>query len=165
MKIELQIRFEDLPATYQMIAKAIGIENALRLGEELGGEQICFPRLRHIKMEDLPATYQMIAKIIGIENAIRFGEELGGEQIYFPKLQHMHFSREARRRKIASEYNGHNIKELAAKYGVTSRMIYATIRKEKIAKGGKVKTSAPLDMKCPGGGEQLIHARRDRRPS
>ena len=35
----------DLPPTYQQIARVIGIENAVKLGKELGGEQFYLPKL------------------------------------------------------------------------------------------------------------------------
>jgi hypothetical protein len=43
--LENHIRIEELPSIYQAIVKIIGLENTLRLGKELGGDQIYFPRL------------------------------------------------------------------------------------------------------------------------
>lgn len=40
-----EIRIEELHPTYQQIAKIIGLENALKLGQEIGGEQFYLPRL------------------------------------------------------------------------------------------------------------------------
>lgn len=39
------IQFDDLHPTYQQIARVIGIENALKLGRELGGEQFYLPKV------------------------------------------------------------------------------------------------------------------------
>ncbi|MCE7913065.1 MAG: hypothetical protein DCC43_16160 [Candidatus Brocadia sp.] len=43
--MENDIRPNDLPLTYQQIARVIGIENAVKLGKELGGEQFYLPKL------------------------------------------------------------------------------------------------------------------------
>lgn len=43
--MENDIRLEELHPTYQQISKVIGIENALKLGKELGGEQYYLPSL------------------------------------------------------------------------------------------------------------------------
>ncbi|KKO20915.1 MAG: hypothetical protein DCC43_11955 [Candidatus Brocadia sp.] len=43
--MENDIRPNDLPAYYQQIAKVIGIENAIKLGKEFGGEQFYLPKL------------------------------------------------------------------------------------------------------------------------
>ncbi len=40
-----KIKIEDLPPIYQIIAKIIGIENAMLLGKEFGGTPIYFPKL------------------------------------------------------------------------------------------------------------------------
>jgi len=40
-----EIRVEELHPTYQQIVKIIGLENALKLGQEIGGEQIYLPKL------------------------------------------------------------------------------------------------------------------------
>ncbi|KAB2836187.1 MAG: DNA-binding protein [Candidatus Brocadia sp.] len=39
------IRLEDLHPTYQQIARIIGLENVIKLGRELGGEQFYLPKL------------------------------------------------------------------------------------------------------------------------
>ncbi|GAN34859.1 MAG: Mor transcription activator family protein [Candidatus Brocadia sinica] len=43
--MENEIRLDDLPPTYQQIAMVIGIENVVKLGRELGGEQFYLPKL------------------------------------------------------------------------------------------------------------------------
>jgi Mor family transcriptional regulator len=43
--MENDIRLEDLHPTYQQIARVIGIENVVKLGKELGGEQFYLPKL------------------------------------------------------------------------------------------------------------------------
>ncbi|MBI4746770.1 MAG: hypothetical protein HY786_09640 [Deltaproteobacteria bacterium] len=39
------IKMEELHPTYQQIARIIGIENALKLGKEIGGENLYLPKL------------------------------------------------------------------------------------------------------------------------
>lgn len=39
------IKMEELHPTYRQIAKIIGIENALKLGKEIGGESLYLPKL------------------------------------------------------------------------------------------------------------------------
>jgi Mor family transcriptional regulator len=43
--MENDIRLEDLPPTYQQIARVIGLENIVKLARELGGESLYFPKL------------------------------------------------------------------------------------------------------------------------
>lgn len=43
--MENDIELGDLPFTYQQIARVIGIENSIKLGKELGGEQFYLPKL------------------------------------------------------------------------------------------------------------------------
>lgn len=43
--MENNIQFEDLHPTYQLVARVIGVDNAIKLGKELGGEQFYLPKL------------------------------------------------------------------------------------------------------------------------
>lgn len=43
--MENDIRLDDLHPTYQQIVRVIGIENTVKLGKELGGEQFYLPKL------------------------------------------------------------------------------------------------------------------------
>ncbi|TLD40612.1 MAG: hypothetical protein JETT_3110 [Candidatus Jettenia ecosi] len=43
--MENDIRPDDLHPTYQQICRVIGIENTVKLGKELGGEQFYLPKL------------------------------------------------------------------------------------------------------------------------
>jgi Mor family transcriptional regulator len=40
-----EVKIEDLHPKYQMIARIIGVDNALKLGEEIGGEALYLPKL------------------------------------------------------------------------------------------------------------------------
>lgn len=84
----------------------------------------------HIKLDNLPVSLQAIAEVIGIEQTLKLCSELGGEQFYIPKLNNL-ISVENRNKKIAEEYDGHNARKLARKYGITSRQLYYIIKNEK----------------------------------
>ncbi len=43
--MENEIRLDDLHPTYRQIATVIGVENAVKLGRELGGESFYLPKL------------------------------------------------------------------------------------------------------------------------
>lgn len=69
----------------------------------------------------LPESYQGLVEVVGEEAADKLCRMYGGESLYIPKADTIEAV--ARRAKIISEYNGGNIKALAAKYGLTSRRI------------------------------------------
>jgi Mor family transcriptional regulator len=77
-------RIEDLHPLYQQIARLIGLENAVRLGREFGGENIYFPKIdshmspqkkqrdRSIRGEFNGHNYMELAKKYGLtSNQIR----------------------------------------------------------------------------------------------
>jgi Mor family transcriptional regulator len=88
--------------------------------------------MNNVSIDDLHPTYRMIAQIIGIDNALKLGEELGGESIYFPKIDNCTSLLKERNRQIVSEYNGHNLEQLAKKHGLTTRRIREIIKKSKL---------------------------------
>lgn len=76
--MENDIRMEYLPSTYQQIAMVIGIENAVRLGREFGGEpfylpklDICLSRVRERKIieEFKNGNYVELARKYGVTSA------------------------------------------------------------------------------------------------
>lgn len=73
--MENDIRPNDLPSTYQQIARVIGIENAVKLGKELGGEPFYLPKLdiclarvkrRNLIKEFNGGNYGELAKKYGV---------------------------------------------------------------------------------------------------
>jgi Mor family transcriptional regulator len=54
------IKIEDLPPIYQIIAKIIGMENAILLGKEIGGESLYLPKLNHRSSTFLKARDRQI---------------------------------------------------------------------------------------------------------
>lgn len=82
--------------------------------------------VREIDVELLPEPYKKLSEVMGIENAIALAEEYQGTSIYFPKLDG--YLKSMRDRRIREEYNGHNIKDLARKYGLTEVWIRAILQ-------------------------------------
>lgn len=75
------------------------------------------------------------AKQIGIEVAHKIAHAWGGEVIYIPRNLVLLLTE--RDRKIYSEFNGTNHRELAREYGVTMAWVYQIVkkmRKEEIAR-------------------------------
>lgn len=70
----------------------------------------------------LPEPYQTYANIMGIENLYKIAGRYGGRNIYIPTVQSLDIYK--RMQNIKKEYNGHNAKELAEKYGVSESTIY-----------------------------------------
>ena len=75
------------------------------------------PWLSELTIEELPEPYQTVARKVGIETALILAREFGGSAIYFLKLDRLLV--EARNKKIRSEFNGMNHRELAKKYNLT----------------------------------------------
>lgn len=65
--------------------------------------------------------YCTIAKAIGVGNLLRLAKIIGGSNFYLPIEEGL--LRPLRDKKIVEEYNGYNKRELAKKYGITSRMV------------------------------------------
>lgn len=70
----------------------------------------------------LPEVYQTLANDIGIKGARTFIALYQGTNLYLPKIDDL--IAEIRNCKIRNEFNGHNHKFLAVKYGLTARWIY-----------------------------------------
>ena len=70
--------------------------------------------------ENLNRIYMELAEHIGIENAKIIHREYGGQQINFPLNFH---SREYIHKQIIKEFDGTNIKQLAAKYACSERTV------------------------------------------
>ncbi len=86
-----------------------------------------------IKGEYLNGAYSELAAILGIDAVLKLHAKYRGTQLFFPVEL---FSREFIIMQIIDEYNGHNIKELATKYGYTEKWI-RKILKDNIDKDSK----------------------------
>lgn len=73
-----------------------------------------------IKGECLNGAYSELAALLGIDAVLKLHGKYRGTQVFFPVEL---FSREFIIGQIIDEYNGHNIKELATKYGYTEKWV------------------------------------------
>lgn len=84
----------------------------------------------NIKCEYLNGAYSELANLLGIEAVLKIHSAYRGQQITFPVQL---FSKEFLKKQIVDEYNGYNIKQLAAKYGYSEKWV-RQILKEHIDK-------------------------------
>lgn len=80
-------------------------------------------------LEQLSPDYRQIAEAVGINGFIRLTKAFGGEQLYIPTFRTI--TRSARDESIISEYNGFNSRQLATKYGISRRYVYALVAQSK----------------------------------
>lgn len=76
----------------------------------------------------LNSTYNEIANLLGIEAAMVLHSTYRGQQITFPVN---FFNNEFIAELITREYDGHNIKQLATKYGYSEKWIRKIIKDRK----------------------------------
>jgi len=131
----------DLNSSYKDVAKVIGLDTALRLGKEFGGENFYLPKVQDRKrleeLADTDARYGDIVKVIGLDATFKLAREFRGESFYLPKLDgNQGPLTRARERMILSEvktgtFRG-SIVALARKYGITSRGVQLIIKRAHI---------------------------------
>lgn len=80
------------------------------------------------ELDGLNDVYREIASEIGIENTLAVYNLFRGMQVSFPN--HF-FSTEHIHKMIISEYDGHNISQLAQKYNYSERSIWRIIKNSK----------------------------------
>lgn len=73
-----------------------------------------------IKGEYLNGAYSELASLIGMDAVLKIHSKYRGTQITFPVEL---FSRNFIAKQIVEEYDGHNIRELATKYGYTEKWV------------------------------------------
>ena len=78
-----------------------------------------------IKGEYLNGAYSELAALLGIDAVLKLHGKYRGTQLFFPLEL---FSRDFIIMQIIDEYNGHNTKELATKYGYTEKWIRKIIK-------------------------------------
>lgn len=94
------------------------------------GEMMAVIDKEKIKGEYLNGAYSELASLIGMDAVLKIHSKYRGTQITFPVEL---FSRSFIAKQIVEEYNGHNVKELATKYGYTEKWV-RKILKENIDK-------------------------------
>ena len=73
-----------------------------------------------IKAENLNGVYSELVAVIGLDGVIKLHSKYRGTQLFFPLD---FFSKEYIIGRIVKEFNGHNIRELAIRYGYTEKWI------------------------------------------
>ncbi len=73
-----------------------------------------------LKGEYLNGAYSELAELIGIDNVLKVHSKYRGTSLFFPLEI---FSRDFIISQIIEEYDGHNIRSLATKYGYTEKWI------------------------------------------
>ena len=77
--------------------------------------------MKQIGPQDLPEVYQEMADVIGVEATVDLARIYAGTSVYFPKLERSLTA--LRNRLILREYDGSNIKDLARRWGLSSRHV------------------------------------------
>ena len=75
---------------------------------------------KNIKGEYLNGVYNELANLLDIGDVLKIHESFRGQQVTFPVDL---FSKEYIASHIAQEYNGHNVKQLATKFGYSEKWI------------------------------------------
>lgn len=84
--------------------------------------------LDEITLEDLQEQHREIAECIGLENFRKLVRSFGGTAPSIPQAKEVVKIRVYRL--IREEYNGANVRALAAKYGVSESTVYNVIREQ-----------------------------------
>lgn len=90
--------------------------------------------LENLKLEDLEEQYRAIARAVGMEGLKALCEHFGGSSIYIHQCRKLVENR--RETAIYREYDGTNIKQLAARYGVSEATVYNIVRDRLVTKKG-----------------------------
>ena len=80
--------------------------------------------------DDISEKYRPIVDIIGVELFVELAIYACGDELYFPKPENI--VAPARNRRVKSEWNGYNLKELAEKYNLTTVQIRNILKDEPI---------------------------------
>lgn len=83
------------------------------------GEIMAIDRTK-LKVEYLNGAYNELAELIGIDNVFKIHANYKGTSLFFPLEI---FSKDFIISQIIDEYDGHNIRQLATKYGYTEKWI------------------------------------------
>lgn len=75
---------------------------------------------KNLKCEHLNGTYNELANLLGIDAVFKLYNAYRGQQISFPVQL---YSREFIVMQIVNEYDGHNIKQLATKFGYSEKWV------------------------------------------
>lgn len=79
-----------------------------------------------VKMEDIPDKMVALVEIIGMDNFVEITRIYGGDILYIPSYKSL--KKQVRNRKIKTEYDGFNSKELSKNYDLSVSQINRIIR-------------------------------------
>lgn len=82
--------------------------------------------IKTMDIKKLPNEWGEMAQTIGLDAYIDLVKHYGGSQLYIPTLKMVLMDEILKR--IISEYNGFNKKELIRKYGISEATFYRAIR-------------------------------------
>jgi Mor family transcriptional regulator len=82
-----------------------------------------------VTIDDLPDDLADIAQVIGLEATLKLVDARGGESIYIHKADRV--AREARNRKICTEFNGRNYRQLAQSYNLSESQIRSILNENR----------------------------------
>lgn len=80
-------------------------------------------------IKDLNGAYSEIANLLGIDAALKLHAKYRGTQVFFPVEL---LSRDFIAKQIVEEYNGHNVRDLAIKYGYTEKWIRKILKENSV---------------------------------
>lgn len=89
-----------------------------------------------LTLDDLQENHREIAEVVGVDGLKLLSAVFGGSSIYIPQYKELVKNRVYKH--IYEEYDGSNIKKLAAKYDVSESTVYNIIR-DKITRGSMKK--------------------------
>lgn len=100
-----------------MVASVIGVPETIKLCRELGGLTLHIPNYEHLASGTRDG--RLLLTVLDPRDADRLAEELGNVDIRVPMIKSILLP--LLPDMVRMEYNGHNIKALALKYGVSQR--------------------------------------------
>ena len=77
-------------------------------------------KAKDIKSEYLNGIYSELANLLGTDAAMQIHAHYRGQQVTFPVE---FFSKQFTKSRIIEEYDGHNVKQLATRYGYSEKTI------------------------------------------
>lgn len=82
-----------------------------------------------INKEDIPIQFEELVEHIELENFISLCDMFGGTLVYIPSIKSL--EKTQRNKKIVSEFNGANYKELSRKYKISEPYLRKLINEHK----------------------------------
>lgn len=84
--------------------------------------------MKEIYMDSLNEEMIFIIENVGMDNFLKLCHQFQGESIYFPKMKSQELT--DRNKKIKSEFNGKNTKNLALRYNISERQIKRIVSRD-----------------------------------